>query len=313
MPKEVLGALEVPANKEINMAKKIEEGINGPLFPTIRPKAKSKIKRDAGGTLVEIIPGGVAVGEASPLKDNFRAPGTEKPAVFKNVDEMKHFLATTDFNKPLVTDEEMDAINRFYLEHEYQFNPNDPWIQTYTGRRFTPTNPNPSAIVIQDIARALSMQCRFSGHLKYFYSVAQHCVLVSYICDSADALWGLLHDATEAYLIDLPAPLKRSGQFDNFKMVEHKLMKAICTKFKLPFEEPPSVKAADVQLLVTEARDLMVNKRSDWELKVEPLPFKIEAWTPDQAEDNFMKRFGELTKHDNFYEHYLHYKYGDSK
>jgi hypothetical protein len=272
----------------------LSEGIEGP-----KPRRVKRINT----TPVEAVPGGgVAVGDPSPLKENFRPSGG-----------LKSFFSTDDLTKPLVTDEEMDAINRFYAEHNYQFNPNDPWIQTYTGRRFTPTNPNPSAIVIQDIARALSMQCRFSGHLKHFYSVAQHCVLVSYICDAADAKWGLLHDATEAYLIDLPAPLKRSGQFDNFKKVEDKLMKAICTRFKLPFEEPPSVKKADVQLLVTEARDLMVNKRNDWECKVEPLPFKIEAWSPDQAEDNFMKRFGELFGQDNFYEHYLHYKYEGSK
>ena len=74
----------------------------------------------------------------------------------------------------------------------------------------------------------------------------------------------------------------------------------------------PSVKKADVQLLVTEARDLMNIKRSDWINKVNPLLFKIDPWAPDEAEDKFMHRFFELSGHDSTnYEHYLHYKYKD--
>lgn len=236
-------------------------------------------------------------------------------------------ISTKNPDEPIVSEEEADLIKKFFdtnpfkrnqeqqeSQEDYTFNPEDPWIQTFTGRRFTPTNPNPEAIVIQDIAHALSMQCRFSGHLKKFYSVAQHSVLVSYLCDSADALWGLLHDSSEAYLLDLPAPLKRSGFFDNFKETEDLLMKAICKKFNLPEKEPPSVKRADVQMLVTEARDLMKNKRSDWKVNVNPLPFKIEPWSPDEAEDKFMHRFFELKEYpETHYQHYLHYKYETNK
>lgn len=185
------------------------------------------------------------------------------------------------------------------------------WIQTHSGRRFNPTNPYPNAIVIQDIAHALSMQCRFSGHTKKFYSVAQHSVLVSYICDSKDALWGLLHDASEAYLVDVPRPLKRSGKFDSYLEFEAQMQQAICKRFGLPMQEPPSVKAADTKLLATEARDLMSPLHRDWIQRTDPLPFLIDPWDHDKAKDMFMKRFFELTCGDSaesHYQHYLRYK-----
>jgi hypothetical protein len=181
------------------------------------------------------------------------------------------------------------------------------WIQTYSGRRFNPTNPYPDAIVIQDIAHALSMQCRFSGHTKKFYSVAQHSVLVSYICDSRDALWGLMHDASEAYLVDVPRPLKQSGKFDTYLEFEAKMQNAICKRFGLPMQEPPSVKMADTKLLATEARDLMSPLHADWVQRTDPLPFIIEPWGPDKAKDMFMKRFFELTCGDSAAHHYQHY------
>lgn len=233
---------------------------------------------------------------------------------------------------PLATPEEEAAIRKFYddnpqLKHNiawekvdeeklsvfekgsHKFNPEDAWIQTYSGRRFNPTNPYVDAIVIQDIAHALSMQCRFSGHCKKFYSVAQHSVLVSYICDSADAMWGLLHDATEAYLVDVPRPLKRSGKFDAYLEFEAKMQVAICKRFGLPEKEPPSVKRADTIMLATEARDLMGPLHSDWVQPTEPLPFKIEALPQQQAKDLFMKRFFQLFGMPNGYEHYLRYEY----
>lgn len=222
---------------------------------------------------------------------------------------------------PIVTDEEANVIQKFiqanpqlkvkpnpYDNGDYKFDPNDAWIQTYSGRRFTPTNPNPDAIVIQDIAHALSMQCRFSGHVKKFYSVAQHSVLVSYICNHEDALWGLMHDATEAYLVDVPRPLKRSGKFDAYLEFERVMQLAVCKRFGLSEQEPPSVKLADTILLATEARDLMYPLRTDWIQPVEPLPFKIDPLGPREAKDLFMKRFFELMKMPGSYDNYLYYE-----
>lgn len=229
-----------------------------------------------------------------------------------------------DASAPFITPEEEAAVKAFYAnnpalhqidlsnpttvfeEGSQSFDHVSPWIQTYSGRRFCPTNPNPDAIVIQDIAHSLSMQCRFSGHCRKFYSVAQHCVLVSYLCDSADAFWGLLHDASEAYLVDLPRPLKHSGEFNAYKVFEARMQAAICKRFGLPEVEPISVKNADKLLLYTEARDLMGPLHADWQNEVDPLPFKIDPLSQQDAKNLFMKRFYELMGCGiEMYEHYL--------
>lgn len=228
------------------------------------------------------------------------------------------FELDIDEYPPLVSSEEEETLKQFYdnnvidtlkfikniTDFPYNFDPNDDnWIQTYSGRRFTPLNPNSDAIVIQDIAHSLAMQCRFTGHSLKFYSVAQHSVLVSYICDYKDRLWGLLHDSPEAYLIDIPRPLKHSGQFENYKAIEKINQNAICKKFNLELEEPASVKRADSILLATEMRDLMY-PRTDWKSLCEPLPFKIIPWTPEEAEQQFLKRFFELSNYPNAYDMY---------
>lgn len=205
-----------------------------------------------------------------------------------------------DLVKPLASDDELNAINKLYssdlMAKMAAFHPDEPWIQTHTGMRFNPTNPVLDAIVIEDIAHALSMQCRFSGHTSEFYSVAQHCVGVSHVCDSKDAAWGLMHDASEAYLVDIPSPLKRSGTFDVYLKFELQLQNLICKRFDLPETEPESVKKADKILLAMEARDLMAPLRADWTTLVEPLPFTITPLAPNEAKKLFLSRFNELFK-----------------
>lgn len=181
-----------------------------------------------------------------------------------------------------------------------EFNPKAAWIQTYSGIRFTPTEPVVSNIIIQDIAHSLSMQCRFTGHVNgpHPYTVAQHSVLVSYLCDTSDALEGLLHDATEAYLVDIPAPLKRSGLFDAYMDFESLMAKAIDERFGLK-PEPESVKLADKRILACEARDFMCPIRDDWDYPYQPIPFYIKPVAPTEAKDMFLKRFYELAKTPN--------------
>jgi 5'-deoxynucleotidase YfbR-like HD superfamily hydrolase len=255
----------------------------------------------------------------------------------EKMDEDEHPL-NEDY-QPLATDEQLEALDRFYTEELPKiqafgsgaypkpsdiekaggrffnglgtftgFDKQAPWIQTHSGRRFCPTNPNPDSIVLQDIAHALSMICRFSGHSSSFYSVAQHSVLVSYVCDISDRLFGLLHDGSEAYAGDFSSPLKHSGLFNGYIEMESKIQQAICKRFSLPMQEPWSVKRADKVLLATERRDLMSPRRSDWESPYEPLPFKIEPWSQQEAKDRFIKRFFELTGDETGYPHYLQYK-----
>jgi len=170
----------------------------------------------------------------------------------------------------------------------------DAWIQTYTGRKFKPTNPSADDVCIEDIAHALSMQCRYTGHVKEFYSVAQHSVLVSYLCDCEYALDGLLHDASEAYLIDIPRPLKQSGKFDAYLDFEKAVTKCICEKFNLEDEEPLSVKYADKLMLATEAQTLMAPLHPEWTNLVNPIPMAIIPLNPKEAKALFLARFYEL-------------------
>ena len=128
----------------------------------------------------------------------------------------------------------------------------DAWIQTYSGGKFFPLSPESEGITIEDIAHALSNLCRFAGHVKRFYSVAQHSVLVSHYCDPIDALVGLLHDASEAYLLDMPRPLKKSGYFEAYLEAEDRLMRVIEKKFGIqPMTE--SVHRADMRVFAAEA------------------------------------------------------------
>jgi len=165
------------------------------------------------------------------------------------------------------------------------------WIQTATGRRFYPLSPPPEDVDIRDIAHALSLLCRFNGHSAAFYSVAEHSVRV---CDSLPRehqLWGLLHDAAEAYLGDLPRPLKR--QLPTFSQAENVVLRCVTERYGLSWPMPAAVRAADDQLLATEARDLM--GAPDWARGTEPLPGPIEPWPPERARAAFLERFQALT------------------
>src|SRR5689334_2642685 len=113
------------------------------------------------------------------------------------------------------------------------------WMQTFTGRRFYPLSPRPGEIDPADIAHALSLLCRYGGHVDRFYSVAEHCVLMSQAVAPEDALAALLHDATEAYVVDVPRPLKR--QLAGYREIEEQVWFAIAYRFRLDYELPAAV------------------------------------------------------------------------
>jgi len=169
------------------------------------------------------------------------------------------------------------------------------WIQTYMGVQFWPQDPLPEDVRLLDIAHALSNLCRFTGHSTHFYSVAQHSVHVSEQVPADDAKWGLMHDAAEAYLGDMPRPIKRNSQVGlEYEIVEHRLLRVICRKFSLPVVRPMSITLADDVLLMTEKRDLCPNSPAKWQETAKPLTEKIIPWTPKLAEHNFLQRAKEL-------------------
>lgn len=167
-------------------------------------------------------------------------------------------------------------------------------IRTYTGQLFDFVNPEASPISIEDIAHALSLLCRFAGHCKEFYSVAEHSYRVSYVCPEEHALWGLMHDASEAYCVDVPRPLKHMANMEHYRAHEKRVQRAICGWFNMVPVEPPEVKAADMVLLVTEQRDLLKNSIPDFSIK--PLVNAIKPVSSDVAERLFLQRFDQLTK-----------------
>jgi hypothetical protein len=136
------------------------------------------------------------------------------------------------------------------------------WIRTFTGRKFWPFDPRPEDIDIRDIAHALSLICRFAGHCRYMYSVGQHSLEVSKHVDTEYRLWALLHDASEAYLLDVLSPIKHELMGVEYMHAETRLMGVICDRFDLDHNCPKSVKEADNRMLVTEQRDLM--NSADW-------------------------------------------------
>lgn len=186
------------------------------------------------------------------------------------------------------------------------------WIRTASGGRFYPLDPRPREISIEDVAHALSNLCRFTGHVREFYSVAQHCVLVSRWVEEVAILGGasdeearalaleaLLHDATEAYLNDVSTPVKRQADLAGYRAAEERLRLAIVERFGLPREESPLVKEGDRALLVAEARDLLPGGTEGFEAYVPSVEWSVRPiWpmSPKLARAAFLGRYQELTR-----------------
>jgi hypothetical protein len=178
-----------------------------------------------------------------------------------------------------------------YTEPEHSAS--EVWIQTYTGKKFYPFNPKPEDINIQDIAHALSMKCRFTGHCRNFYSVAEHSYYVSVLCEKKHAFYGLLHDAAEAYLPDVARPLK--DYINGFRQIEDNILAVIYNKYGLKDIFPSEIKEVDTRLCITEGRDLMPDI-SDWKIKAKPYDLKIRGFLPSDARSLFLSKFYELHK-----------------
>lgn len=168
-------------------------------------------------------------------------------------------------------------------------------IRVSDGSYFWPLDQRPEEVSIDVIAHALSQLCRFGGHCSRFYSVAEHSVRVSRECHRDHALWGLLHDASEAYLVDIPRPVKLEAGMDWYRQVEAGVMRAVCERFGLVHATPGDVVRADNVLLATEARDLM-GAPQDWYLPFPPLEERLTPWEPAQAKWEFRDAFFRLAR-----------------
>lgn len=175
------------------------------------------------------------------------------------------------------------------------------WIQTYSGLRFYPTRPDWQQVNIEDIARALSRECRFGGHCIQFLSVAEHCVHAARAVPERMGLYALMHDAAEAYLKDIPRPLK--SEFGDYRTFENNLMIAIAYQFSFIWPFPPDIAAevwrVDNALLSTEREQNMVVRPEgpeEWG-NIEPaLDIKLEYWDHERAFHEFMGEFHKIVR-----------------
>ncbi len=152
-------------------------------------------------------------------------------------------------------------------------------IRTYSGIYFDVFDPNPDHINIEDIAHSLSLLCRFAGHIRSFHSVAEHSLWVAHKVSPQNALSALLHDASEAYLIDLPSPIKK--EMPQYLEIENNLMQVISEKLGFQYPFPEDIKFADKAALEYE-----------WENKV--LKDSHISLTPQEAKQCFLDLYYKL-------------------
>lgn len=137
------------------------------------------------------------------------------------------------------------------------------YITTQSGKKIDFANPDPNQIVIEDIAGALSKLCRFNGQINEFYSVAQHSMYVANMVPDHMKLDALLHDAPEAYLCDVPTPLKLALGAA-YTDIEARVARAISAALAVEIVDlRPAIKAADRAMVVTE-REMFRTVQEDW-------------------------------------------------
>ena len=171
------------------------------------------------------------------------------------------------------------------------------YIQTAHGGRYQPLNPDPDSITLQDVAHSLSQICRYIGHSKFFYSVAQHCVLMARALrnEGHEAMiirTALMHDAHEAYVGDVPGPHKAAirasgGGYDE---IEALAWRAVAKRFRLPLALPDKIRDADLRMLVTEANQIMLGgmRGGGWPIATPFEGLRISSWIPERARLEFL-------------------------
>lgn len=173
------------------------------------------------------------------------------------------------------------------------------FLTTNTGKRIDLLkDPDPTQFIIEDIAGGLSRICRFNGQISRFYSVAEHSIHVSELLPKHLQLQGLLHDASEAYICDIPTPLKLILG-EAYYVIERRIMHGIGLALGVELDNlHPSVKEADRVMTVTERDKLRAARGEPWGPEYENAMryphFQVMYNTPTGAADAFIKRFNEL-------------------
>lgn len=164
------------------------------------------------------------------------------------------------------------------------------FIRLHSDKTYDFAAPDPDSICIEDIAHALSNMCRYAGHVPKFYSVAEHCVKLSAWMKTDGRpvelqLKGLLHDASEAYCVDIPSPLKHMPEIEaGYMFHEQRAQQMIAAHFKLwmPIEDP----------IVMDYDKAMLEPEQEWK-RGKDLHF---GWVPGRAEREYLSKFEELRR-----------------
>jgi 5'-deoxynucleotidase YfbR-like HD superfamily hydrolase len=155
-------------------------------------------------------------------------------------------------------------------------------MRTYTGRYIDVFNMNIEDIDILDIAHSLALTTRWNGHSKEPYSIAEHCVWMAERATTIETkMEALLHDASEAYIVDVPTPIKK--RMPEYLLLEEKIMSLVAKKFGFSFPMSYEVKKLDRQALEFE-----------WENKV--LENTFASMEHYEAEKRFLECFYEIQK-----------------
>lgn len=170
------------------------------------------------------------------------------------------------------------------------------WIQTFSDVKFYPLDVRPGDIVLADIVHALSHQCRYGGHSAVFYSVAEHSVLLANWVygetqDPRLAMAALMHDAAEAYLVDIPSPIKK--MLPEYVKMEKQLEEAIFAVFDIRAEDIAKIKPWDTAIVMDERR-VLFEKEIPWESDCEPLGVQLRALAPENAAAVFAVTYATL-------------------
>jgi hypothetical protein len=174
------------------------------------------------------------------------------------------------------------------------------YIMTYTGKMFNPFYPDEDLICVEDIAHALSMQCRYNGHINKFYSVAEHSIDVALVLRMSGLsprtqLLGLLHDATETYLSDIPAPIKQC--FPEYQNLEDTLSVAIYKKLHPAYRDITVNDLYYVNLIDKELGDLESKKLmrvADWNNRESSFDTPFYCWGSGEVEQKFLTLYNIL-------------------
>lgn len=179
------------------------------------------------------------------------------------------------------------------------------WMTTFSGRRFWPLDPRPAEVDFRDIAHALSNICRYGGHARRFFSVAEHSTAgAGYFVRMGKpelAKMFLLHDGSEAYVGDIVRPLKPS--LSDYKEIETKVQRAILLRANLIGDEwdgelPEEVKEVDNRIVIDEARRLFNGAQLSNVEGTEALGVNISCLLPESAERQFLDLFRLLFQRD---------------